>query len=218
MYLPQTYASLTTPTRGSLLIAMVVLLTMAVSIVGQTQLKHAQLEARMQTSQKIVEASVNMTYFYYNQFMNGKMSEADAKAAALTTISTMKYAGNNYIYVYDYNHVLLTNLVRPDLVGVNRKDAISKDGVYYVQAAVNLAKSGGGFYTYLWDAGGTTKTARPKISYAAGMENWKWAIGTGDYVDDVISNYWNGITFFMCFSAFCIALGSTLLTWVYTHR
>ncbi len=215
---PQTYSRLSAPLRGSYVLTLIVILSLLISVAALHSLRDYRLEARMTTSKHMVEAAANSTWFYYNQFVAGKMTNEEARSAALSVLSHLSYGNNNYVYAYSYDHILLVNRVRPDLIGQNRKDAISQDGVNYVQAGVNVAKEGGGFYSYMWDAGGVSPQARAKISYATGVEPWRIMIGTGDYVDDILLDFWNGLSFFMCFSAFCIAVGSHLITWLYSYN
>ena len=210
LQIPETFAHLTAPTRGSVVLAISTLVALLASAFGLAELRTAQLDARMVKSQSIVEAAVNVTWFYYNQFMNAKMTESEARGAALTTISHMTYgSANNYVFVYSYEkpgeYTLQVNRVRPDLVGVNRYDAVSSDGVKYVQAGVSLAKSGGGFYSYKWDAGGASPRPRLKVSYAEGFAPWHLMIGTGDYVDDILTEFWDRFSFLLSFAAICIA-------------
>ncbi len=217
--IPLSFSRLSSSTRQTIALQISVIAMLAIAIYGLYELRENQLQYAKRTSVSVVESAYNTTKFYYDQFKQGKITESDAKDAALIVISHMTYGNGNYVYVYSYeqdkNYTLLVNKVRPDLIGVNRYSAKSSDGVFYVQSAVNIAKHGGGFYSYMWDAGGTT-TPRPKISYALGFEPWSFVIGTGDYVDGIIYEFWSKLQYLLCFSALCIALGSSLLTWLHS--
>ena len=219
---PEEFHKITPPARASILLVLTVALLFICSASGFYSIRESAIEARMTQSKSLVEAAQNTTWFYYNQFMNGKMNEADAKSAAYSVLNSMHYDNDNYIFAYTHDnskeYILVVNRVRPDLIGKNRYDAISPDGVYYVQAGVNVAKAGGGFYSYQWNAGGTTTISRPKLSYAADFQPWHLMIGTGTYVDDIFTSFWNNINWLGTICALCIIFGSSVLTWMLSYR
>jgi methyl-accepting chemotaxis protein len=56
---------------------------------------------------------------------------------------------------------------------------------------VRIAKAkGGGFVAYQWDREGSSE-AIDKISYVKLFQPWGWVIGTGIYIDDVNSIFWD---------------------------
>lgn len=58
------------------------------------------------------------------------------------------------------------------------------NGVKVVQELIERAKGGGGFVTYVMPKIEGERPA-PKISYAKGVKEWQWYIGTGLYLDDI---------------------------------
>ncbi|MCQ6493083.1 cache domain-containing protein, partial [Vibrio parahaemolyticus] len=51
---------------------------------------------------------------------------------------------------------------------------------------IQKAKEGGGLVQYKWEKPSTRKMA-DKLSFAAGLDKWRWMIGTGVYLDDVFA-------------------------------
>jgi two-component system, NarL family, sensor kinase len=49
---------------------------------------------------------------------------------------------------------------------------------------ITKAREGGGLHQYKWEKPSSGKLA-DKLSFAAGLDKWKWMIGTGVYLDDV---------------------------------
>lgn len=193
-----------------------------ISLMGAVEIKNSAIASRMEGSKHIVEASINTIWGYYNAAVAGKTSYEAAQQAAITVLNSMSYDKTNYVFGYDYKShpgkiILKFNKVRPDLVGVDRKDALSTDGVKYVLAGYNVAKAGGGFYSYQWDAGGTAPKARPKVSYAAAFEPWGWYIGTGSYIDDILVKFWDNVSFVLSLFAAICALGSAFIDWLYSR-
>ena len=221
-HFPDTFQHWSSPRRASFILIMTIILMLLCSITGAYSVRETALYNRMAESKHLVQAGINTMWFYHNQFVKGKMTEADAKSAAFSVIDNMHYAEANYIFAYSHEkpneYILVANRVRPDLIGTNRYDAKSPDGVYYVQAGVNVAKNGGGYYAYLWNAGGTTQIVRQKISYAEDFAPWHTMIGTGVYIDDIFADFWNSVNLLVLLSALCMLIGSSVLTWGYMHR
>ena len=219
-HLPERYGKLTTPSQASIVLLIAVVMSTLVGIAGFNNVYQTALEERALASKAMVESAVNTTWFYYNQFMAGKITAEQAKEASLSVIGHMHYGDGNYVFAYSFDkpreYILLVNKVRPDLVGTNRYDAASPDGVKYVQAGVNVAKAGGGYYSYHWNAGGTTDQARQKQSYASQFEPWRWMIGTGSYVDDIVSSLWDKVFGLLTFAGMAVAVGVSFITWL--HR
>lgn len=221
-HIPEFVGHLTGRTRSQVVLAIIAMLMLPLSLMGVVEIKNAAITARMVGSQHLVEASINTIWGYYNAAMAGKITQADAQRAAVAVLDSMFYDKSNYVYGYDYRSqpgkiLLKFNRVRPDLVGVDRRDATSVDGVKYVLAGYNVARNGGGFYSYQWDAGGTSPKSRPKVSYASAFEPWGWYIGTGSYIDDILIQFWNNISFVLSLFAALCALGSALIDWLYSR-
>ena len=219
-HLPERYGKLTTPSQASIVLLIVVVLTTLVGIAGIKSTADVTLTERATASKHIVQAAVNSTWYYYNQFLAGKISEADAQEAAKSVINSMTFGDSNYVFVYQWrgekDYALVVNKVRPDLVGVNRYNAISPDKVYYVRALTDAARNGGGYTMYEWDAGGTSPVARTKLTYSEGFGPWRWAIGTGSYIDDTVDYLWDKILTLISIAGASLALGVSFITWL--HR
>ena len=220
---PDSFAKLAAPVRARILLAAAVILMTVTAAEGLVNVRNAQLDARKDVSQPLVEASVNSMWFYYNQFMAGKITEDAAQKAAYGVLNQMVYdRGQNYIFAYSYEKpntaILRINMLRPDLIGQDRWNARDSEGNYYVRMGIAAAKSGGGFYAYLWDAGGTSPRSRSKLSYAAPFAPWHLMIGTGQYVDDILTEFWDRLSFLFSISALCLATGTTFLTWLLGGR
>jgi signal transduction histidine kinase len=98
----------------------------------------------------------------------------------------MRYSKNGYFFIYDYNGVNLMHPIKPQLVGKNLYNLKDKNGVLLIQKLIQSAKNGGEYVYYIWEH---PKTKKPenKIGYALGIDDWKWMIGTGLYINDIKS-------------------------------
>ncbi|WP_120501580.1 cache domain-containing protein [Roseovarius sp. EL26] len=101
-------------------------------------------------------------------------------------LSATLYGQDGYFFVYDYDG---TNLVSPrqtDLIGSNWMDLKDANHIPITQELIRIARSGGGYHSYEWTKPSTGKNAR-MVSYVIGLQDWRWAVGTGVFIDDVVA-------------------------------
>ncbi|MRU16879.1 histidine kinase [Roseovarius sp. A21] len=107
-----------------------------------------------------------------------------AKTLVTQTLSAMLYGQDGYFFVYDYDG---NNLVSPretDLIGTNWSGMTDPEGVPITDELIKLARTGGGYHSYDWPKPSTGEVAR-MITYVIGFQDWRWAVGTGVFMDDV---------------------------------
>ena len=170
----------------------------------QTLLAEKKLKTR-----QLVELAVSSARHYYQLGQSGRMSDSDAKAAALQSIRAMRYGGGEYFWIQDANTpVMIMHGTQPKLdgqrldvpqmpfisamqAGTEANGALQTDErrPALVTAANQLANTaGGGFITYDWPrmtANGPTEERYPKLSFVEKFEPWHWVIGTGIFIDDI---------------------------------
>ncbi|WP_415896616.1 methyl-accepting chemotaxis protein [Neptuniibacter sp. QD72_48] len=109
-----------------------------------------------------------------------------AQEQALKIMTELSYGdkGDGYIFVYKYDGTNLATRPKPQLRGKNLMGLKDKNGVLIIEELIKAAKKGGDYLTYVW-----TKPSKnadvDKLSYAIGLENWEWMVGTGFYIDDI---------------------------------
>ncbi len=95
---------------------------------------------------------------------------------------------NGYIFVNSYNGDCLVLSTQKELEGTNIWNITDTNGVKVVQEERKAAaKPGGDFIYYTWNKPSTRKPS-PKVSFIRGIDDWKWIIGAGVYLDDVEKN------------------------------
>jgi signal transduction histidine kinase len=98
-------------------------------------------------------------------------------------INKLRYDGNNYYYISDYNSVLISH---PYLQGKDFSNIKDKKGNLIVPPMVEIArKQGEGFHSYWWKKNNSDETPYEKLTFAKNFPNWKMVIGTGVYIDDI---------------------------------
>ncbi|WP_277252928.1 methyl-accepting chemotaxis protein [Neptunomonas phycophila] len=115
-----------------------------------------------------------------------EIGDAEARKQAADILRTMRYgeANDGYIFVYSYDGVNVVNGPKQTLEGKNLIDLKDPDGVPIIKELISAAKSGGGYVNYKW-AKPSKEMDVAKLSYADSIDEFKWMIGTGFYIDDI---------------------------------
>ena len=93
--------------------------------------------------------------------------------------------GTGYIFVYDFNGIVLSDPVQRQNIGKNLYTTTDTNGVMVIKDLIDISrKKEGGFVEYQW-LKPTTGSLSPKVSYAKSFEPWEWMVGTGVYLDEV---------------------------------
>jgi signal transduction histidine kinase/CheY-like chemotaxis protein len=117
--------------------------------------------------------------------ISAKDLEVDIQKELLDDIAKIRYAKNGYIFIDDWQGVVLEHGTQPDLVGKNIWDHQDSNGVKVVQDLIAAAKTEQGGYVYYSWRKPDTGEERPKVSFSKGVSDWQWMVGTGVYIDDV---------------------------------
>lgn len=99
-------------------------------------------------------------------------------------LTSLDYGRDGYFFVYDYDG---NNVVHPRQTfrpGQNWLNLVDPDGDHVIANLIDKAKQGGGLHQYKWEKPSSGETA-DKLSFAVGLDKWKWMLGTGVYLDDV---------------------------------
>lgn len=146
--------------------------------------KSSLLSANKDKIAQITELVSNILDSYNQEVNAGKLPLAVAKKEALKNIAAIKYDGANYVWINDYNGMMLEH---PKLKGKNTIDLEDKAGKKFIAEGINLAKEkGSGLVNYSWTKQGQDESKLfPKISFFRAYPNWNWVVATGVYVDDI---------------------------------
>ena len=106
--------------------------------------------------------------------------EKNIQEECLKWISNIKFGKDGYVFAGKWDGLGLSG---PE-TGKNMYDLKDINGVKIVQELIESAKKGGGFVHYVLPRFEGKKHA-PKISYAVGVPEWQWYIGSGMYLDEI---------------------------------
>ncbi|WP_027720709.1 cache domain-containing protein [Maridesulfovibrio zosterae] len=158
--------------------------------------KNAAMEWRKEELKNIVDVAENIIRMNYERYLNGSLSEDEAKKISLQQLKAIRFAnGVGYVWVNDNLKPIPRMIMHPtipELDGTILDDPKfnqTKDTHQNLFAAFRevCAKYGNGYVEYLWPkplADGLSKE-QPKLSYVTLFKKWNWIIGSGIYIDDL---------------------------------
>lgn len=117
-------------------------------------------------------------------YRNADPDDEAAKERVRAILTSLDYGEDGYFFVYDYDG---NNIVHPRQVfrpGQNWLDLIDPDGDRVIANLIDKGKQGGGLHQYKWEKPSSGATV-DKLSFAVGLDKWRWMVGTGVYLDDV---------------------------------
>ena len=108
--------------------------------------------------------------------------EKDIQKEVIEFVEKIRFGADGYVFVTQWDGVSLTQPAK----GRNMWDVTDSNGTKIVQEMIRLAKAGSGYLEYVMPRLEDKRPA-PKLSYAAGVPEWQWYIGTGVYIDEIES-------------------------------
>ena len=121
---------------------------------------------------------------FYQKYIAGELSEAEAKQQAIEALRTFSYGENEYFWVADYHSVVLSH-PDPEVQGVDFSEIKGVRGNLIVPPLVEEAqKDGSAFHRYWWKRLGSEEHIE-KLSYGKNFPEWGWIVATGFYIDDI---------------------------------
>lgn len=118
---------------------------------------------------------------------NALPDDERAKTRVAQILAAMTYGTDGFFFVYDYDG---RNIVSPRqtwLIEKNWAGLTDPDGTPVVDRLIELARQGAGFHSYVWPKPSTGRDGR-MITYVIGLQDWRWAVGTGVFIDDVLTS------------------------------
>ena len=101
------------------------------------------LEDRKQRIKSLVEAGIGVLGHYHQLSTTGKLTDKDAKTAALDALRYMRYEGGNYLFGFDPEGNYYLSPASPDFEGTNKIDLKDANGKYLIRELISVAKAGG---------------------------------------------------------------------------
>lgn len=111
------------------------------------------------------------------------LEELEKKQLAAEIVSSMRYNGNDYLWINDVAPKMIMHPIKPALNGKDLSGFTDPEGKKLFMEMVQVCeKHGQGTVSYLWPKPGHEKPV-PKLSYVKLFKPWGWIIGTGVYLE-----------------------------------
>ncbi|WP_417687282.1 methyl-accepting chemotaxis protein [Roseibium sp.] len=170
-------------------VLVILLFTAMLSVLSLRALDHAMLDERLRQIESLSDSAKAIAGAYHARAQSGEMTVDEAKAGALKAIGAIRFEGDNYIFAYDYSGTALMH-PKADMIGKNFMSLTDKSGVKIVAELIDIARNGGGSLLYNWPRVGSD-VAVPKYGWGTGFAPWGWMLGTGVYIDDLETAFWD---------------------------
>lgn len=183
---------------------------LCISLFNLSSVMHRDIE---RSTRQAVEGARSIVVHYHAEQVAGRMTRAEAQAAALSAVKAMRYDGSEYFWINDLHPTMLMHPTKPEMNGTdltNYRDPTGK--THFVEMAQIAKTKGAGFLSYKWTKPGQ-KEAQPKLSYVAGFAPWGWVIGSGVFIDRI-----NSAIFEAALYLSALALAVMLLVAFCAHR
>ena len=177
---------MTLKVRGKILVAVIVPIVgmIAFALFGAISERQTMLDGRKDHVRQMVEAATTIFDHYRALAEAGKLTAEEAQTRAFADVRDIRFAKNDYIFVYSSGGILKVLGPKPSTEGQDRTGQQDPDGKYYVREFVETARRGGGFVAYQYPREGTTKPV-PKVAAIAPYKPWDLLLGCGVYLDDI---------------------------------
>lgn len=148
------------------------------------QLEHELIEAKKAELRNYVTQARNGFYFIYG---SAAPDDQEAKDQVAQILSAMIYGDDGFFFVYDYDGNNLVSPRQTEMINRNWLGLTDSEGTPVVDELLRIAREGAGYHTYMWPKPTTGEEAQ-MITYVTSFPSWRWAVGTGVFIDDVVSS------------------------------
>jgi len=171
-------------------VLVIAIFTVALAGLSLSSLKDAMLQERLTKIEDIAFTAQKIAARYHELEKAGELTREEAQKSAVEAISAMRFEnGENYIFVFDDKSRTVSH-ANKDLIGKDLSGLQDANGVRIIPELVRIAQNGGGTLLYLWPRAGSDVPIE-KWGYATSFKPWQWMLGTGVYVDDLDTAFWN---------------------------
>ncbi|ENO90200.1 methyl-accepting chemotaxis protein [Thauera linaloolentis] len=179
--------------RFTLIIVAALCGLLLLAALGLSAVRSAMEDGNRKSVRNLVESVYGVVAHYEGLERAGRMSRAEAQAAAVEALQSVRYNGSDYYYVWGLDGVAVMLPPRPELQGQNLLGKMQYgDGRDLIGDLVGVLRSAQeGYLMTEFPHPGSTKPV-PKLQFVKKLDNWGWMVGSGIYVDDVDKQFMSG--------------------------
>lgn len=191
-----------------------------IAFAGLHAMRQNILDERRAQIVQLLDFVEAMADHYYSLEVSGKLTREEAQARAKEAIGAQRQGEHHYYFVRNWNDVML---VHPVPSRINKADDGGKmpDGRTVVEtykSALKQSKTGKAVY---WSASPQPDKEKnknyPKLSGIVEFKPWGWLIGTGFFMDDVETLFWNRAMVLLFIGAVLVVV-FTVWTYIVSDR
>ena len=144
-----TLRRITIQQRLAILVGLIVLGLTLLSIATLSSQYQLLKDESYQKTRSLVEAAHSIIESYYKKQISGELTEEQAKNAAKSTISAMRYENKNYYWINDTSPSMIMHPMKPELNGKSLSNVKDPNGVaLFIEMANIVRQQGEGFVPY----------------------------------------------------------------------
>ncbi|MEH6579023.1 MAG: cache domain-containing protein [Amphritea sp.] len=142
------------------------------------------LESHKQRLKSVVSLTESYIQDVFQGVKRGELTQEAARQKVFSQLRNFKYGSNDYIWIADYNAVLLSH-PDPRYHGADASMLVNNTGEASIPEIIKLAiDKGEGFYQYKWQRL-AENDQQDKVSYVKSYPQWGFVVGSGVYLDDL---------------------------------
>ena len=171
--------------RLLLLVIGLYILTLAALLAGSAYLTREHMTSdRVTKLQAVVEVTETMAKLLETDVTAQRLTRAQAIERFRVLIYAMRYNGEEYLFVYDFDGTVVVLGNDPAVEGQNRFGLRDAKGKLLIQDMLATARGGGGTLDY-WYPRKPGEPPVPKRAYVKEFLPWHILIGSGVYIGDI---------------------------------
>ncbi|MCJ8303656.1 methyl-accepting chemotaxis protein [Shewanella sp.] len=172
-----------------LLLIFVVLAFIISSAYEASELKSNMLAERKAEISSVVNSAISLFGRAQSAVEKGDMTASEAREQVKAEISSLRYRGQNYLWIFDTEATQLAHGTSQKDVGNNLINFTDPTGKKVYVAFLDAIRRGGeGYVDYVWTKAGSS-TLEPKLTFVKLYRPWGWILATGVYTDDIDAEF-----------------------------
>ncbi|WP_043704577.1 methyl-accepting chemotaxis protein [Leptothrix cholodnii] len=183
---------MSTPTsfrqRLQTLVAVSLLAVLAFSVATVWMTRDQITSGRKAVLVATVESAHSLVMSFHDQAKAGRMSDEQARAAAVAALRGIRYGNGDYVYVWSLEGVGVMHPIKPEWEGQMMigkvKDGTGGDVIGALSAGMKASRDGTAFVETHFPRPGHTEPVA-KLQFLKQVPDWNWMVGSGLYMDDV---------------------------------
>ncbi|HMK59651.1 MAG TPA: methyl-accepting chemotaxis protein [Dissulfurispiraceae bacterium] len=145
------------------------------------------IEQKRETTRNTVDVAFSLVADYDRRVQKGELTLQDAQSRAISRIKDLRYDNIEYFWINDMHPTMIMHPIKSELNGKDLSDVKDPNGKkLFIEMVKECKDKGAGYVDYMWPKPGQEKPV-PKVSYVKLYAPWGWILGSGLYVDDVMT-------------------------------